>query len=162
MSSAQVRSGVCREGVKGPMCGLVDLLGDAHEHACWRVFAVQVGCSGSSEHSERKALSGWPAALFLVGPNLGGGASVGLFHGVLPVGVNPEGEVGECLVKRGAWSCSNTTGFSTYPGNRGAGGREWPSAGRRHHGQPEHMKNLEGRALRGGHHHSSPAPPPPY
>src|SRR5699024_12125853 len=81
MSSAQVRSGVCREGVKGPMCGLVDLLGDAHEHACWRVFAVQVGCSGSSEHSERKALSGWPAALFLVGPNLGGGASVGLFHG---------------------------------------------------------------------------------
>src|SRR5699024_1622546 len=53
-------------------------------------WLVKWATGGSGEHSERKAVSGWSAALFLVGPDLGGGASVGLFHGVLPVGMNPE------------------------------------------------------------------------
>ena len=34
---------------------------------------VKWAAGGSGEHSEWKAVNGWSAALFLVGPNLGGG-----------------------------------------------------------------------------------------
>src|SRR5699024_8859075 len=48
-----------------------------------------------------------------------------------------------------------------HPGDRGACGCYGPAPVRRHHGQPENMKDLEWCSLHGGQNRSSPETPPP-